>query len=615
MSIPWPPGRRSGWLLGASAIALLACSDPEPDPVQREPDQSADAGARAAPLDASAPLDAGVQPDARIASPDGSEPADGGGPGHDGAVTPDPAAALYRPDQLLQVRLQVSPADWELLRHEGRTVNDIYAGCLDPAFEYTMVPAALDVDGQHFDRVGIRNRGLIGSIATRKPSLRIDLEEYVPGQKVHGEKTLTLVNSRQDTSLVRTCMAYAQYQAAGVEAPRCSFAAVEVNGASYGTYVHVEPVKKPFLKRRFGDDAGDLYESTGGDFRADRLAGLEKKTNEQAPRSPEIDQLTAALQKPDAELLDALAPLLDLDAFMRLWATEVLLGNDDSYSGNVNNYFVYVHPRTRKLSFLPWGPDGAFRRPLDPMRPKSVMAKGLLARRLYALESTRERYRDTLRELLATHWSEARLEAELERLAALLGTQSSTAGREEVRAFIRTRRAELEAELATTAPPWSYPEYPAVVCRPELNHPIRGRFEARWGEQGAPGISLGGANELEVDLGQGQLVQSLLPLIGNAAVDVFADKGGWSIGLVAVQWDGSIVTLQLISDTPRPVVGSVPFHGFETFGELLSGPSDALRSIGRVGRGRIVFEQAPLARGDLVRGTFEGEVVTLDHPF
>jgi hypothetical protein len=86
--------------------------------------------------------------------------------------------ALFPRDRLLQVDLTVAPADWERLRHEGRTLNEIYSGCFKPAFTYTTVPAGLVVDGQSFEQVGIRNRGLIGSISTLKPSLRIDMDEY-----------------------------------------------------------------------------------------------------------------------------------------------------------------------------------------------------------------------------------------------------------------------------------------------------------------------------------------------------------------------------------------------------------------------------------------------------
>ena len=63
-------------------------------------------------------------------------------------------------------------------------------------------------------------------------------------------------------------------------APRCSFANVTVNGIHRGVYTNIEPIKKPFLMRVFGNDAGDLYEGTVADLSDGNLIRLQKKTNE-----------------------------------------------------------------------------------------------------------------------------------------------------------------------------------------------------------------------------------------------------------------------------------------------------------------------------------------------
>jgi spore coat protein H len=341
---------RRAWLLGV--LLAFACDEPSKSPGTR---LGADAGAQSPA--------AGGDADAADASftPPGS---DAGGPDHAGAdagAVPDPSDALYQPDELLEVEITLDSADWETLRGEGRSIVDVISGCyLDDDFDYTMMPASVTVDGHRLEHVGVRKKGLLGSLAMQRPSLRVDFNEYEKDQNLFGEKTLTLNNSIQDRSYTHTCMAYAAFEAAGIAAPRCSFAHVSVNGEDLGVYVHVEAIKKPFIARRFGNDDGDLYEGALADFRPDRLAYFQKKTNEEEPLSPELVALSDALTKPDQELLAALAPLLDLDAFMRFWATEALVANGDSYSGNQNNFFIYVHPETRKISFIPWGPDGAY---------------------------------------------------------------------------------------------------------------------------------------------------------------------------------------------------------------------------------------------------------------
>ena len=50
----------------------------------------------------------------------------------------------------------------------------------------------------------------------------------------------------------------------------------------------------------------------------------------------------------------------------------------------------------------------------------SVKIQGLIAYRLYQIESCRQRYESTLREILAKHWKENEILAQIEQLEALL---------------------------------------------------------------------------------------------------------------------------------------------------------------------------------------------------
>lgn len=62
---------------------------------------------------------------------------------------------------------------------------------------------------------------------------------------------------------------------------------------------------------------------------------------------------------------------------MSFWAMEAVLGLWDGYSNNRNNFYVYVDPTTKKMSFIVRGPDMSFAaedvtRGVD--RPQSVSA-------------------------------------------------------------------------------------------------------------------------------------------------------------------------------------------------------------------------------------------------
>jgi hypothetical protein len=577
------------YLAALSLGSLLGACEPESAPPHQEQD---DAGQATLDGGKDPRIDAGpARVDARAA--DADVRADGG-----------PAPSLYARDRALEVSLTLAEQDWARIRQEGRSLAAVYSGCsfFEP-FAYTHVPAELTIDGKTLERVAVRKKGFIGSLSTSKPGLRIDLDEYVDDQSLGGEKVVTLNNSLTDTSLFRQCLAYDVFAAVGQPAPRCNFANVTVNGVALGTYIHVEAVKKPLLRRVFGDDEGDLYEGVMGDFRPDRTRFLEKKTNEDAPPSPELAALTAALEKPDAELLAALEPLLDLDDFLVYWATEALINHEDSYSGNQNNFFVYVHADTRKLHFIPWGTDGTFGEDSNAFveRPQSVYATARLARRLYAIPSIQERYRATLRKILDQHWDEAWLLRRLDEMAELVGAASNEDRTRQLRAFIEGRRAVLEAELAAPAEPWPFAERGELRCDPTRRMPIQGTFVAAWETSVlSPTIAL--ENAVQLELKDSPLATLLTTTSAGPTPD-----GLLALTYVMFQLDGSLAVAQLRTTRQALSVGELPFHGFETFGVVLRGPSaDELRIEGFFSDGSIRFDKVATRAGELVAGSFEG---------
>ena len=172
----------------------------------------------------------------------------------------------------------------------------------------------------------------------------------------------------------------------------------------------------------------------------------------------------------------AIARLVDLDSFYTFWALEGLLGYWDGYSGNKNNFFVYLHPQTRRFHFLPWGADHLFVK-YSPLRrsragPISVKTTGLVAYRLYQLASGRRRYAETMERLLEEQWRESRLVAEIERIEALLEPHLGLTQRRaidemyELRDFIEDRRADIMAEIEGGMPIWDEkPDRPFVIPR------------------------------------------------------------------------------------------------------------------------------------------------------
>src|SRR6266540_3933431 len=56
----------------------------------------------------------------------------------------------------------------------------------------------------------------------------------------------------------------------------------------------------------------------------------------------------------DAEFASGLGDYLDIDEFARFMAVNVWLCNMDSILAMGQNFYVYLHPETKKFMFLPW---------------------------------------------------------------------------------------------------------------------------------------------------------------------------------------------------------------------------------------------------------------------
>jgi hypothetical protein len=416
--------------------------------------------------------------------------------------------------RVLQIELTIADADWDTLRGEGLSINEVFSGCNSGGFDYTLLPAQLRIDGVDLGMIAARKKGFIGSLSTLRPSLHLDLNAYDSGLAFHGRSALTLNNSRQDPSFTHLCMAFDVFAAAGVPASRCGFAHVTVNGRDLGVYVNVEAVKKPFLVRHFGDPNGNLYEGTSADFRSEMLAGFEKKQNTNDPDTSDLSALADALTQTGDTMAQAVDRLVDEAEYLRFWAVESLISHWDGYDGDLNNFLVYHDPSGGKLAFIPWGPDAAFVKHHgflpDQGRPVSVLAWARLPGRLYAYQRTRDAYRAQLGSLLQSIWHEDALLAQVDAIERLLAGAAEADGLAAQRGFIMTRRAEIQAELDGPAPSWPFPERSGKQCTPDAISPISGSFKTTWGNLG--NLAAGAGISLSVQIAGAGLEQRPLDL-------------------------------------------------------------------------------------------------------
>ena len=91
----------------------------------------------------------------------------------------DPTAPLFDPTHIVEVRIDLPPADWDTLREQSRDLFDLLGGnCLGAPFPspFTYFTGTVTIDGKRFDSVGVRKKGFLGSLSTEKPSLKLKLD-------------------------------------------------------------------------------------------------------------------------------------------------------------------------------------------------------------------------------------------------------------------------------------------------------------------------------------------------------------------------------------------------------------------------------------------------------
>ena len=321
-----------------------------------------------------------------------------------------PGAAMFDATRLHEVRLVLDPADWESLQREY-FANQYYA-------------ARLVIDGVSLDQVGIRSRGS-GSRNPVKPALKIDFNRYVPGQEHQGYKNVILDNQIGDPSFLRERLSLAVLEAMGIPAPHNAFARLYVNDAYWGLYQITEPVSKPFLESRLGEDGGNLFEynwlfawdfSSLGSRASDYVPALfQPQTNEDSLDPSGLVAFVAAVNGgADESFARDLAPWLDLERLLTQLAVENATAESDGLLGRqgMNNFYLYQYAGQRRFVFIPWDKDTAFS--TDRLPVYEGVEKNVLARRLLQDAALRQVYTAALRKAVTSCVNEAWLGPKLE---------------------------------------------------------------------------------------------------------------------------------------------------------------------------------------------------------
>ena len=283
------------------------------------------------------------------------------------AAVPAPAALqpadhpLFDGDAVHEIHLTFSQADW------WQQLTDNFENYDDPPY----LEADFDWGAEHLASIGVRFKGNSSywSYYGLKKSFKLDLDEYVAGQELHGLDKLNLNNCFLDPSYVREKAAYELCDALGVAAGRTNFAALYINGDYWGLYLLVEQQDQEFLESRHGAaEDGNLWkgepygslEYLGADeslYHAD----YELKTNEDVNDwSGLVDLVDALNNTPLAALPDSLHNRVDINSALAMLAIDNYTVNLDSYIGRCANYYFYHRARDGRFYFTKWDMNESF---------------------------------------------------------------------------------------------------------------------------------------------------------------------------------------------------------------------------------------------------------------
>jgi spore coat protein CotH len=316
-------------------------------------------------------------------------------------------------------------------------------------FEY--VHGTFEIDGRRFDDVAIRFKGngtYPHGQKFNKPSLKIDLNKFVKGQKLAGMSTINLHSNIIDGSLMNEELAYRLYRDAGSPAPRTTYARVSITVPGlykqtyFGLYGLVENVDTNFTQARYGvSDGAILKPVTTAPFTdvgktwASYNQMYDPKTDlTETEKQRVIDFCHFVSHATDQVFNTRLAEYVDIDAFAKYMALVVWLANPDTILQQGQNYYVHMHPKTKTLAFIPWDQDHSFgqfapfrthesQQQLNILRPWTESPMGgsnRLLQRVFAHEPFRRRYLAELLTLTKTVAQPDRLVRQVDELGAAI---------------------------------------------------------------------------------------------------------------------------------------------------------------------------------------------------
>ncbi|GEM_PF-731234 len=398
---------------------------------------------------------------------------------------------IFGTDSVAEITLTISREQWDELcaNYDKNPKNE---DCVHADFEMKKGKNTWQISD-----IGMRLRGNTSRRRPQvgeqyyQAHFKLDFEEWLDDsgeeRKLAGcMKGLNLKRFKEDPTYVHEVFGYNYFRKNGIwTAPRAGYAHLFINikekdgttkELNYGVYAMIEEINKQFLKERaeslqtagtlgggkFSDNKGDLWkccwQSSNGpsmstDYDVYRSFGVEEifldesrslrydydlKTNKDElsdARNNFIDFIEElnSLNSED-EIKQFYENKMDVDLFLKTYACNVLLGMDDDYWRNHNNYYFYFDTKG-KAYFIPYDYDNilgtncfpdtdtATKNPLD-------WGEGIyeapLIEKLLSVPEVKQKYVDYLLELSESAVFVEGSQTEIKRLQSLVRDLTSS---------------------------------------------------------------------------------------------------------------------------------------------------------------------------------------------
>lgn len=282
-------------------------------------------------------------------------------------VKPAANTNLYAADTLRTLFLQFENDGWDAEMQAFKNTD-------------VEVPAKLTVDGKEFTAaVGVKYRGASSFMMVRpdrKRSLNLSIDFADKKQRLDGYKTLNLLNSNGDESMMSTVL-YSEIARHYLPVPKANFVRVVINGENWGVYTNVQQFNKEFVQENFRTEKGARWKVSGSpggggglDYIGEDIAKYKEKYEIKSADNEEdwkaLIQLCRTLKETPADKLEeALKPILDLEGLLWFLALDAALINTDGYWIRASDYSIY-RDTDGKFHILPHDMNEAFTTPHGP---------------------------------------------------------------------------------------------------------------------------------------------------------------------------------------------------------------------------------------------------------